>query len=81
MKNFIVYHGQGLTSIDFQQLIDAKDDFLIFNNFLSTSEVKQIAMDFVEITFKNEDNASVLFIMATEQSLWIISMRLFHTII
>ncbi|CAF3567269.1 unnamed protein product [Rotaria sp. Silwood1] len=64
---FIVYRGQGLTKEDFEHLIDTKGGLLSFNNFLSTSTKKQVAMKFVErVLHKYEDHVGVLFVMTID---------------
>ncbi|CAF4608806.1 unnamed protein product [Rotaria sp. Silwood2] len=66
-KKFIVYRGQGLSSDDFQQLFDTKGGLLSFNNFLSTSTKRKVAMDFAnEALRKSLENIAVIFIMTIE---------------
>ncbi|CAF3625048.1 unnamed protein product [Rotaria sp. Silwood1] len=69
MKKFVVYRGQGLSEQDFQHLVDTKGGLLSFNNFLSTSTEKQIAVEFIErVLHKNEDTVGVLFVMTIDPS-------------
>ncbi|CAF3640033.1 unnamed protein product [Rotaria socialis] len=44
---FTVYRGQELSQQDFQNLCNSKGGLLSFNNFLSTSKKKEVAMNFV----------------------------------
>ncbi|CAF5001735.1 unnamed protein product, partial [Rotaria sp. Silwood1] len=68
-NKFTVYRGQGLTEQDFQHLLNTKGGLLSFNNFLSTSTEKQVAMEFVQHTMhKNKDIVGVLFIMTIDSS-------------
>jgi tetratricopeptide (TPR) repeat protein len=61
---FIVYRGQGLSSEDFQHLYATKGGLLAFNNFLSTSIDKNVAMMFSPNALRSrENNIGVLFIM------------------
>ncbi|CAF1504161.1 unnamed protein product [Rotaria magnacalcarata] len=66
---FTVYRGQGLSQQDFQNLCDSKDGLLSFNNFLSTSKEKEVAMNFVQDSpHESTGNVSVIFIMTIDQS-------------
>lgn len=63
-NEFIVYRSQGLTQEDFQDLYDRKDGLLSFNNFLSTTKDRDVAMEFVQrAMIKHEHVIGVLFIM------------------
>ena len=46
-KSFIVYRGQGLSKVDFEQLSKTKGGLLSFNNFLSTSKKQEVSIGFV----------------------------------
>ncbi|CAF1586542.1 unnamed protein product, partial [Rotaria magnacalcarata] len=66
---FTVYRGQGLSQQDFQNLCNSKDGLLSFNNFLSTSKEKEVAMNFVEnLPHESTDNLGVIFIMTIDPS-------------
>ncbi|CAF2038566.1 unnamed protein product, partial [Rotaria magnacalcarata] len=66
---FTVYRGQGLSQQDFQNLCDSKGGLLSFNNFLSTSKEKEVAMNFVQDSpYESTDNVSVIFIMTIDPS-------------
>ncbi|CAF1462643.1 unnamed protein product [Rotaria magnacalcarata] len=68
-EKFTVYRGQGLSQEDFQNLGDTKGGLLSFNNFLSTSKERKVAMEFVQRTINiSEDIVGVIFIMTIDQS-------------
>ncbi|CAF3305196.1 unnamed protein product, partial [Rotaria socialis] len=57
---FTVYRGQGLSQLDFQNLMDSKGGLLSFNNFLSTSMKQKVATSFVQqILERNPDIVGV----------------------
>jgi hypothetical protein len=45
LKTFTVYHGQGLSQTDFDQLEKTKGGLLIFNSFLSASKEPKMSRD------------------------------------
>ncbi|CAM4879410.1 unnamed protein product [Rotaria socialis] len=64
---FTVYHGQGLSQQDFQNLVDMKDGLLPFNNFLSTNMKKNVALKIVELAMQeNPYTVGVIFIMTID---------------
>ncbi|CAF2067535.1 unnamed protein product, partial [Rotaria magnacalcarata] len=66
---FTVYRGQGLSQQDFQNLCNSKGGLLSFNNFLSTSKEKEVAMNFVQDSpHESTENVSVIFIMTIDPS-------------
>ncbi|CAF3328894.1 unnamed protein product [Rotaria socialis] len=66
---FTVYHGQGLSQQDFQNLVDMKDGLLPFNNFLSTNMKKNVALKIVELAMQeNPYTVGVIFIMTIDPS-------------
>ncbi|CAF4661311.1 unnamed protein product [Rotaria socialis] len=68
-KPFTVYRGQGLSQQDFQNLIDSKGGLLSFNNFLSTSKQKEVAMNFIQDSpHESTDIVGVIFIMTIDPS-------------
>lgn len=63
-NEFTVYRGQGLSKKDFERLCDTVDGLLAFNNFLSTSKDKNVALNFVLLALaKEKDNIGVIFLM------------------
>lgn len=68
-KGLVVYRGQALSESDFQHLLQTKGGLISFNNFLSTSEVKQVASRFLPVALrKYADTVGVLFIMTINPS-------------
>ncbi|CAF4639228.1 unnamed protein product, partial [Rotaria magnacalcarata] len=66
---FTVYRGQRLSQQDFQNLCNSKGGLLSFNNFLSTSKEKEVAMYFVQDSpHESTDIVSVIFIMTIDPS-------------
>jgi hypothetical protein len=47
-KPFFVYRGQGLSTTDFDKLQKTKGGLMSFNNFLSTSKVRDISLGFAK---------------------------------
>ncbi|CAF0903839.1 unnamed protein product [Adineta steineri] len=60
---FTVYRGQGLSTEDFEQLSKTKGGLISFNNFLSTSTVRKVSLDFAQNATINPDQVGVLFII------------------
>ncbi|CAF2180142.1 unnamed protein product [Rotaria magnacalcarata] len=80
-ENFIVYRGQMLTQKDFQRLLGTKGGLLSFNNFLSTSKQKDVAMFFApSAPYENEDIVGVLFLITVDQSRVLASSNSFAVI-
>ncbi|CAF1444681.1 unnamed protein product [Adineta steineri] len=60
---FTVYRGQGLSTGDFEQMMETIGGLLSFNNFLSTSKDRNTSLAFAERAAQNLDHVGVLFIM------------------
>ncbi|CAF0763541.1 unnamed protein product [Adineta steineri] len=60
---FTVYRGQGFSTGDFEQMMKTKGGLISFNNFLSTSKVRNISLNFAHTAIINPDQVGVLFIM------------------
>ncbi|CAF1029291.1 unnamed protein product [Adineta steineri] len=60
---FTVYRGQGLSAEDFKKMSKTKGGLISFNNFLSTSKVRNISLGFAQRATINPDQVGVLFIM------------------
>jgi tetratricopeptide (TPR) repeat protein len=67
-KTFTVYRGQGLSSTDFDQMMNTKGGLLSFNNFLSTSKDRAVSFAFAESNQYNPDFVGILFIMTIDPS-------------
>jgi tetratricopeptide (TPR) repeat protein len=67
-KTSTVYRGQGLSSTDFDQLMNTKGGLLSFNNFLSTSKERAVSFAFAESNQYNPDLIGILFIMTIDPS-------------
>ena len=61
LKPFIVYCGQGLSPVDFDQLMKSKGGLISFNSFLSTSLDQAISLVFADSNQYNADLIGVLF--------------------
>ncbi|CAF1398929.1 unnamed protein product [Adineta ricciae] len=61
-----VYRGQGLTKKDFDELMVTKGGLISFNNFLSTSENRNVSLIFTPGNRKNSDVISVLFVITID---------------
>ncbi|CAF4232890.1 unnamed protein product, partial [Adineta steineri] len=60
---FTVYRGQGLSKRDFEQMSKTRDGLISFNNFLSTSKVRKVSLDFAQDAARNPDQVGILFVM------------------
>ncbi|CAF0822971.1 unnamed protein product [Adineta steineri] len=60
---FTVYRGQGLSTGDFETMSKTKGGLVSFNNFLSTSKIRNISLGFSQDAARNPDQVGVLFIM------------------
>ena len=65
---FVVYRGQGLTTKDFEQLVNSKGGLLSFNAFLSTSKNRNVSLDFAFQTASHSNMVGILFIMKIDPS-------------
>jgi hypothetical protein len=63
-KPFFVYRGQGLSTTDFDKLQKTKGGLMSFNNFLSTSEVREVPFVFAQSALGKNDTVGILFKMA-----------------
>jgi tetratricopeptide (TPR) repeat protein len=61
--SFVVYRGQGLSQENFEQVMKTKGGLLAFNNFLSTSKVRDVSLDFAQRTMTSSNLVGVLFVM------------------
>jgi hypothetical protein len=64
-----VYRGQGLSKIDFDQLVKTKGGLMSFNSFLSTSKDRDVSFAFAESNQINTDLVGILFVMSIDPSL------------
>jgi tetratricopeptide (TPR) repeat protein len=67
-KTFTVYRGQGLSSTDFDQLMNTNGGLLSFNNFLSTSRDRDVSLAFADSNQYNHDSVGILFVMTIDPS-------------
>jgi tetratricopeptide (TPR) repeat protein len=58
---FIVFRGQGLLQMDFNQLMKTKGGLMSFNNFLSTSLDRVVSLAFAESNQNDPDLIGILF--------------------
>ncbi|CAF0950562.1 unnamed protein product [Adineta steineri] len=68
-NTFTVYRGQGLSARDFEQMSKIKGGLISFNNFLSTSTIRKVSLDFAQDAERNPDQVGVLFIMDVNPAL------------
>jgi tetratricopeptide (TPR) repeat protein len=67
-KPFFVYRGQGLSTTDFDKLQKTKGGLMSFNNFLSTSKVREVSLGFAEGALGKKDMVGILFQMTIDPS-------------
>ncbi|CAF0940232.1 unnamed protein product [Adineta steineri] len=65
-KSFVVYRGQGLMKSDFEKLQKAEGGLMSFNNFLSTSIVKEVSISYAHTAITEPDKVGILFIMSID---------------
>ena len=65
---FIVYRGQGMLKDEFEKMKKNKGGLLSFNNFLSTSIDRNVALYFATKNENNADVTSILFRMLIDSS-------------
>jgi Tfp pilus assembly protein PilF len=65
---FSVYRGQGLSQTDFEQLMKTQRGLLSFNNFLSTSQNREVSLGFARRTMATSNLVGVLFVMKINPS-------------
>jgi tetratricopeptide (TPR) repeat protein len=69
LKSFTVYRGQSLSKIDFDKLMKTKGGLLSFNNFLSTTKIREVSLDFTRRAIQtNSKSIGVLFKMTINPS-------------
>jgi tetratricopeptide (TPR) repeat protein len=68
-NSFTVYRGQGLSQTDFDQLEKTQGGLLSFNNFLSTSENRNVSLDFARRTIATSSLMGVLFVIKIDPSI------------
>jgi tetratricopeptide (TPR) repeat protein len=68
-NSFIVYRGQGLSPIDFDQLMKTKGGLMSFNNFLSTSRDQAVSFAFAASNASNPDLIGILFEITVNPSI------------
>jgi tetratricopeptide (TPR) repeat protein len=65
-KSFLVYRGQGLSSIDFEKLHKTKGGLMSFNNFLSTSRKREVSLGYAQSGLEQTDMIGILFQMTID---------------
>ncbi|CAF3081484.1 unnamed protein product [Rotaria sp. Silwood2] len=65
-KIFTVFRGQGLPKGDLKKLVKSKGGLVSFNNFLSTSKVRNVSLGFAKDALETADLAGVLFQMTID---------------
>jgi hypothetical protein len=58
-----VYRGQGLSTADFDKLQKTTGGLMSFNNFLSTSKVREVSLGFAQGVLGKTDTVGILFKM------------------
>ncbi|CAF1133141.1 unnamed protein product [Adineta steineri] len=61
---FTVYRGQGLSKEAFTEMTNTKGGLLSFNNFISTSKNRNMALEFLPQAGTNPDLIGILFVMS-----------------
>jgi tetratricopeptide (TPR) repeat protein len=66
--SFVVYRGQGLSEVDFNQLMKTKGGLLSFNNFLSTSKIREVSLNFAREMMEHSELVGILFVISVNPS-------------
>ncbi|CAF1293209.1 unnamed protein product [Adineta ricciae] len=66
---FIVYRGQGLSTIYFEKLKNAQGGLISFNNFLSTSKERLVSLSFAQGSSKKTDMVGILFVITVDPTI------------
>jgi Tfp pilus assembly protein PilF len=69
LVSFTVYRGQGLSQTDFDQMKKTQGGLLSFNNFLSTSNDRDVSLKFARRTTATTDLMGILFVMKIDPSI------------
>ncbi|CAF4593207.1 unnamed protein product [Rotaria sp. Silwood2] len=68
--NFQVFRGQGLSVEDFEKMKKTKGGLMSFNNFLSTSRIREISFkNFALPATKNPNSVGILFVMTIDTAI------------
>jgi Flp pilus assembly protein TadD len=65
---FTVYRGQGMSKEHFEQMKKTKGGLMAFNNFLSTSKMRDISFNFARQAVPNSNLVAILFVMTIDPS-------------
>ncbi|CAF0875137.1 unnamed protein product [Adineta steineri] len=65
---FVVYRGQGLSKMNFEQMSRTNGGLISFNNFLSTSKYRDVSFAFGESNKANPDLVGILFVITIDPS-------------
>jgi tetratricopeptide (TPR) repeat protein len=65
-NSFIVYRGQGLSQENFEEMVKTKGGLLAFNNFLSTSKIRDVSLNFARRTMATSSLVGILFILTID---------------
>jgi tetratricopeptide (TPR) repeat protein len=69
LDSFTLYRGQGLSPIDFDQLMETKGGLMSFNNFLSTSRDRTVSFAFADSNASDPDLIGILFEITVNPSI------------
>jgi tetratricopeptide (TPR) repeat protein len=67
-SSFTLYRGQGMSKIDFEQMIKNKGGLISFNSFLSTSMDRDVSHSFAESSAGNPALIGILFVLTIDSS-------------
>ena len=68
VRKFTVYRGQGMPNKDFQKVKNGSGNLLSFNNFLSTSNDRDVSLMFAQSAAEDENLVGILFQMEIDES-------------
>lgn len=68
-KPFEIFRGQGLAQDVFEKMEKSIGGLMSFNNFLSTSQKREISLEFARKALRISNNVGILFIMTIDPSI------------
>jgi len=68
-NSFTLYRGQGLSSTDFEQLLKTQGGLLAFNNFLSTSQNRDVSLESARQSMHTFNLVGILFVIKIDPSI------------
>jgi tetratricopeptide (TPR) repeat protein len=69
-QSFIVYRGQGLSTVDFYKMRRIEEGLISFNNFVSSSKKRDVAEMFARRALTDSDSMGIVFKMTINSAIY-----------